>query len=158
MFKPHPARAADRLGTGLTHRGTDHLIPAVAILGQLSRRGHDQPFLGPRHRHVQQPQPFGHLARLAVVQRAAHGSGHIPFGQFPHRRVTDLDDLVPDHQRAFARVRQDHDRRLKPLRPVHGHHPHLIRGVVDLALDLEVVGLHPHQKPREAGDRAAFIR
>ena len=158
MFKAHSARAGYRFCTGLTHGSADHLIPAIAIFGQITCCGDDQPFFGARHRHVKQPQPFRHFARFAVVQRTAHRGRHVPFGQFPHRRVADLDDLVADHQRALSGIRQDHDRCLKPLGPVHGHHPHLIRRIVDLALDLKVVCLHPHQKPREAGDRTAFIR
>ena len=159
------AAAIARRGPRRRHPFGDQVVPGrgrglfVAVVpAQIPRRRHDQPALRPGHRHVQQPQRFLFFAGLAGIpgvgdQRRAGVGGGLP-QRCPIRRH--------QHLVAFAAavgggVGQDHHRRLQPLGAVHRHHPDAVARRLCRALDLDLVGIQPHQKPGQRRHRLAFI-
>ena len=152
------AIVAQRLGPEPGQSGSGDLIPRGFIFRQFPRRGHDQPFLGPRHGDIEQAKPFLQRGLFHLVQPGAHGLGHVIRRGFPDGGAVNGDDLILDRHIAPPGVGQDHDWRFQTLGTMHRHHPDLVRRAVDLTFDFQIIGLHPLQEPGQAGHRAALVR
>ena len=141
----------------------DRLIPAAGR-GLPVRRDptHDHdPVARPGQGDIEQAQALGRRARLApgpgrgrdgTVLALRRGTQHPALR--PVRQVHGQQQGPAPPGRHARGVGQDHDRRLQPLGPVHGHDPHLAARALQLALDLHLGGLHP-RKRRLQIDRTA---
>ena len=166
---PVTAQQAQRSILGLfrpqsPHRALDLAIPAQLInrfrggrLGagfglRIPRTRHNQPRARPGQRHIQKPRAFGGLVGLAARAGLSNGNRRSIAAGFPNRQPAGQQiDFVTILRVTISGVRQDDNRRLKPLRPMRGHHADLVPGGVHLALDGHVIGFHPDQEPRQAG-------
>ena len=133
------------------------LIPAVSALIEITGPGHDQPFFRPGQSDIEQSQPFVGLFLLRKRAGGIHGRWHLVTAHTPKRRAFDLHHLWRRRGAALCGVGQDHDRGLQPLGAMHRHHPDHRTGSPHLALDLQIIGLHPDKEPGQAWHLRAFI-
>ena len=116
--------------------------------------GDQQPVLRARQRHIQQPPVFFMRFGFRNQPRPRRRLDIAILARRPDQRSVHGQDGIARQFRFRGCIRQDHDRRLQPLRPVHRHDPDFRTRLRQVALDLHGSRLkrrHEQLKRRRPG-------